>query len=563
VHSAAAKGIDAGPLAPAIEAVHAFVKQYLAEIGAPGLTLALADRTGVRHVASFGVADPATREPVRIDHQFQIGSISKSMVGLMVMQLVDEGRINVHDPIEKHLPGLRFESPEAPITIHHLLTHTAALPDGPLFPPDSSFRHRPAGPLGRDFHYCNQGWRALGHLVEHLDQRPLGSSLEARLFRPIGMPHSAVITFVDAPHLVRSYWPAKTDRPYAVHDPLDVAPRILETDGAGCVASTPEDMGRYLHFLISGGRLPDGRRLVSEKSFTAFTTPQIEAEEFGNEAHYGYGLAIDNFEGHRRLRHTGGMISFASALEVDTDSGVGVFASVNAMQGIRPRPVAEAALRAMRAVLEGRPVAKLAPYRAPRHVENPARFTGAYRPKDGPVVNVSSDGIGLVLEQPALHGDGKHRHPLHPVCGSDGLFVTRSGGRDDLDAIVFEAPATPGAPCESFGWRNTTFVRAGVTRPAAPSAPAAWSAYPGHYRSEDPWVGDHHIVLRDGALWLDGVIPLAPTGDGRFWWRNEPTSPEWVGFADVIAGRAMRLVMSGDHLVRISERDDPTYDPYV
>ena len=78
----------------------------------------------------------------------------------------------------------------------------------------------------------------------------------------------------------------------------------------------------------------------------AFITPHIEADEFGNQAHYGYGLAVDQFDGHRRLRHTGGMISFASALEVDTDSGVGVFASVNAMQGIRPRPVAEAALRA-------------------------------------------------------------------------------------------------------------------------------------------------------------------------------------------------------------------------
>ena len=212
VRSATAAGVDAGPFAPAIEAVHAFVKQYLAEIGAPGLTLALADRTGIRHVASFGVADLVTREPVRIDHQFQIGSISKSMVGLMVMQLVDEGRISAQDPMEKHLPGLRFESPEAPITIHHLLTHTAALPDGPLFPPDPTFRHRPAGPLGRNFHYCNQGWRALGHLVEHLDQRPLGDSLKARLFNPLKMTSSGVIKFPDAPNLVRSYWPAKIGR---------------------------------------------------------------------------------------------------------------------------------------------------------------------------------------------------------------------------------------------------------------------------------------------------------------------------------------------------------------
>jgi hypothetical protein len=74
-------------------------------------------------------------------------------------------------------------------------------------------------------------------------------------------------------------------------------------------------------------------------------------------------------------------------------------------------------------------------------------------------------------------------------------------------------------------------------------------------------VGSHRIVLREGTLWLDGAIPLEPTGDGRFWWRNEPTSPEWVGFADVIGGRAMRLVVSGDHLVRVSEAKDPSFGP--
>jgi CubicO group peptidase (beta-lactamase class C family) len=551
--------VDPGPFAPAIEPVHAFIQQYLHEIGAPGLTLALADHSGVRHVASFGVADLVTHEPIRVDHQFHIGSISKSMVGLMLMQLVDEGRISVQDPIERHLPGLRFESPGAPITIHHLLTHTAALPDGPLFPPDPGFRHRPAGPLGRDFHYCNQGWRALGHLVEHLDRRSLGESLHARVFAPLGMGHSGVITFDDAPHVVRSYWPARTDRPYAVHDPLDVAPRILETDGAGCVASTPADMGRYLQCLINGGVLPDGRRLVSEKSFAAFTTPHIAADEFGNSAHYGYGLAVDQFDGHRRLRHTGGMTSFASALEVDTPSGIGVFASVNAMQGIRPRPVAEAALRAVRAALEGRPQATLAPRRAPRHVDAPARFIGRYLTAGGPAVQIVADGVGIALEQPALHGAGVMRRPLHPVCGADGLFVTRSGGRDDLDALVFEPAEVAGHPSASFGWGSATFVREGVKRPAKPAAPAAWSAYTGHYRSEDPWAGSHRITLRDGALWMDGAIPLEPTGDGRFWWRNEPTSPEWVAFADVLGGRAMRLVVSGDHLVRISEATDPGF----
>jgi hypothetical protein len=117
----------------------------------------------------------------------------------------------------------------------------------------------------------------------------------------------------------------------------------------------------------------------------------------------------------------------------------------------------------------------------------------------------------------------------------------------------------PGDDCPAFGWREKTFVREGQVHPVEAAAPPEWSAYPGHYRSEDPWIGSRRVSLRGGALWLDGGIPLVPTGDGRFWLRNEPTSPEWVAFADVVGGRAMRLLVSGYSLVRISETADPTF----
>lgn len=552
-------GVDPGPYRDAVQAIDAFAAQYLGELGAPGLTLAIVDRNTVLHVASLGHADPLTREAVTPDHQFQIGSISKSFVGLALLQLVDEGRLGVNDPIERHLPGLRFQSPTAPITVHHLLTHTAALPDGPLFPADPAFRHRPAGPLGRDFHYCNMGWRAIGHLIEHLDQRSLAQSLEARLLAPLGMTaSSAVITFPSAQRLVQSYWPEQTDRPYPVHGPLVVAPRIEETDGAGCVAATPADMARYLRLLLNGGRLPDGRRLVSAAAFAAFSTPHVEAAEFGNDAHYGYGIAVDTFDGHRRLRHTGGMASFASALEVDTDSGFGVFVSVNAMQGVRPRPVAEYALRALRAVRERRALPRRPTARVPRQIDRPERFLGEYLTSHGAAARVVADGEGIAVTQTGPHA-AEIRRPLYPVSGADGLFVTRSGGPEDLDPWVFEPGEGEDAPCSAVGWGDTAWVRAGVAQPATVAAPAAWAAYPGHYRSEDPWLGSHRVTLRAGRLWLDGYIPLEPTGDGRFWWRNEPTSPEWVSFGDVLSGRAMTLTISGEPLVRLSERFDPGF----
>jgi hypothetical protein len=70
-----------------------------------------------------------------------------------------------------------------------------------------------------------------------------------------------------------------------------------------------------------------------------------QSGDLGPDTSYGYGLMIEERDGHTIARHTGGMVSFASALQVDVDEGTAVFASINAMQGYRPNPVAAYALR--------------------------------------------------------------------------------------------------------------------------------------------------------------------------------------------------------------------------
>ena len=116
----------------------------------------------------------------------------------------------------------------------------------------------------------------------------------------------------------------------------------------GCIASTPGDMARYARMLLNHGQGPHGR-IVSEQSFALMSTPHIKAPEFSQTASYGYGIAVDTLDGHKILRHTGGMIAFASSIHVDLDGGVAAFASINAMQGYRPTAVTEYAARLLRA----------------------------------------------------------------------------------------------------------------------------------------------------------------------------------------------------------------------
>ena len=539
-------GEDPGPYAPAFDSLDRFVAQYLRDIGAPGLTLALADAHGVRRVVCYGFDDLGSTRLVRPDQLFEVGSITKSFVALCLLQLRDEGKLDLGRPISSYLPWIRFEATLGPITLHHLMTHSAGLPDGPLFPADPGFRYRPSSPPGRDFHYCNMGWVALGHLIETLDARPLADSIRMRIFAPLGMHSSEpVTTFESRERMATSYVPLLADRPYPRRGPLVVAPSIVMTDGSGCIAATASDMGKYLSMLAGRGSTSHGR-LVSEDAFRLFSTSHIKADDFGENAHYGYGIAIDQLDGHLRLRHTGGMVSFASALGVDLDEGVGAFASVNAMQGLRPEPVTEYALRLMRACRTGAALtvvpAPVDPLRVARAVDYAGRYTGAA----GHSLEIRADGERLFL----MHGDERVAlepavepeeafHVAHPDFARFLLLFTRSDPKNPKSAVI------------EVGHAESWFARADISGPREFSVPAEWRGYCGHYRSEDPWLGSNRVVARRGRLWLNGVIPLEAASGGIFYMRDEERSPEWVKFADPADGRTMRLVVSGADFVRV------------
>src|SRR5262249_43479229 len=153
-----------------------------------------------------------------------------------------------------------------------------------------------------------------------------------------------VITFDQRPRTAKNYYAFQSDRAFSRFGRLSEAPAIISSNAAGCIAATPQDMGLYMQMIARHGEGPKSR-VLSEESFLLFSKEHVKAEEFGPTASYGYGIAVDTLDGHKILRHTGGMISFASAIHVDLDEGVGAFASINAMQGYRPNPVAQFAIR--------------------------------------------------------------------------------------------------------------------------------------------------------------------------------------------------------------------------
>jgi D-alanyl-D-alanine carboxypeptidase len=518
----------------ALPAIDTFVNRHIRERGAPGLILGLADRSGVLATRTYGHRDVKTGQPIEPSDLFEIGSITKSFIAISLLQLREAGKLDVNRPIREYLPWLRIESSYVPITVHHLLTHTSGLPNALSLPGIPLWTgHAP----GEHFHYCNLGYEILGRLLETLDGRPLREILPARIFQPLGMTASSpVISHDIRERMPVSYWPLYDDRPFQRHGPIVEAPYLAMDNAAGCIASTANDMALYMRMLLNRGRGPKGP-VLTEESFALFSKPAIPAPSFGEGAGYGYGIAIQPVEGRTLLRHTGGMVSYCSAMQVDLDAGFGAFASVNAsLAGYRPNPVAAYALAALRAERDSRPLPPMPEPDDPYKVPNTADYIGTY---------TAPDGRKLVLSMETAEGDllrltwAGERIPLERIA-PDTFIVSHP----DFALFALSFGREKGKVVEaSYG--SDWYAGERYAGPCTFEAPAEWRAYAGHYRNDSPWEGSARIVLRNGRLWAGGDTPLVPLGADLFRIGEEDHSPDRVRFENVVNGRSLVATFNG------------------
>jgi CubicO group peptidase (beta-lactamase class C family) len=528
------------------KALDKFVEEYLRAMNAPGLTLAMADRDGVQRVVTYGFSDVESKKRVRPDELFQIGSISKSFLAICLLQLREEGKLDLHKPIVEYLPWFRMESQFEPVTTHHMLTHTSGLPGIPnVFLSDPAAKHRAAYAPGKLFHYNNMAFATLGLLLMSLDGGALTEIYRNRIFEPMGVSNSEpVITLDQRERTAKNYSAFQNDRPFPRFGRLCEAPAIVFTDSAGCIAATPHDMGRYVQMLARHGEGLKGR-LLSDQSFGLFSQAHIKAEEFGPTASYGYGIATDTLDGHKVVRHTGGMMSFASAMWVDIEEGVGAFASINAMQGYRPNPVAQYAVQLMRAQRSSQSLPNRPTLRPATETENAGDFAGTFQSADaGKSLTFVAEGKELSLQHQgqrvALENQGEGSFiALHPDWSRFALVFGRAEAKD------------PKSPVVEVGWGNDWYVSKSYKGAKTFEHPKEWDAYVGHYRNENNWIGSLHITMRKGVLLADGTQPLQAAQDQRFRMGSDEADTEWIQFHDVVEGRAMRIKLSGEDLWRV------------
>ena len=526
----------------AFEEIDRYVEGRISEVNMPGLALAVTDRERLLRVATFGYADLAAGRPVQPGSMFEIGSIGKSFTNVALMQLCDEGLLDLQAPVSRYLPWFEVQSDYAPITAHHLMTHTSGLVNGTdigthgLYESWALRDSHTGAPPGEYFRYSNIGYKTLGFLLEEVDGRPYQEAVQARVLDPLGMRDShAVIGFETRKRAAVGYRSFYDDRPE--HKDHGLAPALWTEYGVGdgSPASTAEDMAVYLRMLMNRGSGPSGR-VISEESFRLMTQRATTTPQWGG-ANYGYGLTLADVDGHEYLGHSGSTPGFVAGVIADLDDGIGVVVLINGyVESYGSIEMAMHLLRLLRAGLDQQEMDPPPPVVDPASVSNAADYAGSYS-GGGDRLVLTAPGGRLALQwrgqDVVLQRRGEDRFYVpHPDLE---LFLLEFGRDGDRVVEVFHGP----------DW----YAGEGYSGPRSFDYPEEWESFLGHYRTYNFGLTNFRIVLRKGTLVLvyptGGNEPLEPLEDGLFRIGEDPRSPETLRFDAVASGKALRATYSG------------------
>jgi D-alanyl-D-alanine carboxypeptidase len=534
-----------------IDPIDAFVRRQMQADGTPGLVLAVTDRDQLLHTATYGYADLSAKTPVTPDHLFEIGSIGKSFTCIALLQLQEEGRIDVRAPVGEYLPWFEVPSEFAPIMLHHLMSHTAGIIAGLDPTPESTFQvwalreTRATTPPGAHFHYSNVGYKVLGLVLERILGQGYGPIIQERILDPLGMTTAApTITLAIRDRLAIGYAPFFDDRPWLPHHRLAPA-TWLETDTAdGCLAMTAADLATYLRMLLNRGAYPGGR-LLSPASFDLLTQRVIASTGGDEPRFYGYGLVTHDAGGHVYLGHGGGMVGYFAGMIGDLDAGLGAAVLVNGPGS--PVRIARAALDLVRSEVAGDPPPDLPVHDEDQTLDNAVDYAGTYR----------SGGRSLLFrardDRLVLSHDGAEL-ALYPI-GTDAFLADHP----TFARFPFRFQRERDRVVEVFHGAEW-LVNDRCAGPDRYETAPEWRAYPGRYRSHNPWSTNFAIVLRKDRLWLifpsepdgfDAEQPLSPIAAGSFRVGDDERGPERIRFDTIVDGQAIRANLSGCEYYRV------------
>ncbi len=331
------------------------VEQEMKNLNIPGAAVAVVEAGETTFAAGFGSKHPHRDDPVKPSTLFRIGSVTKTLTAIGLLQLVDQGLVDLNAPITDYLPDFSFtyDANWAPsITVRNLLTHTSAIADyfvidTPGLKDDdalATFFSGPYGespyaylmaPAGRMFNYTNPGYMLAGWVTESVGGTYYRHYIQENVLAPLEMTRTfflpeQVIEDGDFAYGSTLHW--ETGQPFVVE------PNSYDNGWArpaGLAFSNVLDLAEIVKFLRAG--LPD---VLTDELRTTMQEPQVDTELFMDMVHYGYGLMVQeagfyhptasNFYRLRIVSHGGDVPGFSADLYYVPDLDFGFIALTNA-----------------------------------------------------------------------------------------------------------------------------------------------------------------------------------------------------------------------------------------
>jgi CubicO group peptidase (beta-lactamase class C family) len=542
-----------------------------------GLSIALVDGDRTVWARGFGWADRAARVPVTAGTLFHIGSTAKTMAAAAVMQLVQQGRVDLDAPLSRYVPQFRMlpRFRGSVITVRSVLDMHSGIPGDinngliTMGRPYLGYNRFLLRVLAKDYPerrvntawaYSNSGYALLQNLVQNVTGQGFATYTREHLFGPMGMG-STTFNDVSVPGSALAHgYQAVTD----AHRRVRVLARPREyVNGwaAGSVVSSATDMAAYLKTLLAGGVAPGGRRVLATSTLQQMITPQtrlpLDITSFRAGLGWWVGDAGNKWMG-PAIHWNGDSAQFHTFFRWLPKLGLGVFVSVNTSSTVPVRD--EIGLRALGLMVTAKTgrTAPTPPRPAPVvkvSASTLRRATGQYASSATGLYTVTAVGRGLRVT-PTPRPRGVTAPTLLPRA--NGWYAAAHPAANNPMAAAWFKPATVAGRHLLLAHLNratgpapngvvTTFAE---KIPSSYRIPQAWRARTGSYRATNIIPGTWSAIPRTGSLTIDhGVLVwngqvVAPAG---------PSLAFTFGFAPVLVARGAgdALIPSGDTLTSL------------
>ena len=327
--------------------INAVIENQMRSMDIPAATVSIVKDGKVVFARGYGYADAARTIKVAADKTlFRPGSTSKLFTWTAVMQLVEQGKLDLNVDVNTYLKSFQIpDTFDEPITLTHILTHTAGFEEGGLgyliiIDPDNAISLREAmakyvprrlNKPGVYSSYSNYATALAGLIVENVSGTPFNDYIKANIFDPLGMasssfheplPENLIANMAEAQERKAGIYATK---------PFEI---IANFAPAGSLSSTATDMASFMLAHLNGGRLGGGQILKPETTALMHTRLFSHDPRMSGMAHGFYEQFVN---GHRLIGHGGDTFSFHSNLMLDEAENLGIFVSYMGAQGSKAR----------------------------------------------------------------------------------------------------------------------------------------------------------------------------------------------------------------------------------